>query len=53
MGRAIAMIKGLGLGAWLMYLFDPDLGHRRRALLRDQLVHTVNELGDFLGRASE
>jgi hypothetical protein len=52
MGRALALIKGLGLGAGLMYIFDPDLGRRRRALMRDQVEHTVNELGDFLGKAS-
>src|SRR5690606_37640947 len=27
------------LGAGLMYLFDPQQGRRRRALLRDQWVH--------------
>jgi hypothetical protein len=29
----------LGLGALAMYLFDPQQGRRRRALLRDQMVH--------------
>lgn len=29
----------LALGATLMYYFDPQAGARRRALLRDQLVH--------------
>jgi uncharacterized membrane protein len=36
-------LQGLGLGAGLMYLFDPDRGKRRRALLRDQTIHTVNK----------
>lgn len=31
----------LGLGAALMYFFDPDRGRRRRALLRDQLSHAA------------
>ena len=31
-------IVGVALGAKLMYLFDPDRGRRRRALLRDRLV---------------
>jgi hypothetical protein len=29
----------LGLGALAMYLFDPQQGRRRRALLRDQVTH--------------
>jgi hypothetical protein len=29
-----------GLGALTMYLLDPEQGRRRRALLRDQFVHT-------------
>jgi hypothetical protein len=33
-----------GVSAGLMYLFDPDLGNRRRALVRDQIVHGTNKL---------
>jgi hypothetical protein len=29
----------LGLGALAMYFLDPEKGRRRRALIRDQLVH--------------
>ena len=29
----------LGLGALAMYLFDPQQGRRRRALVRDQITH--------------
>ena len=29
----------LGLGALAMYLFDPQHGRRRRALLREQMDH--------------
>ncbi|HVS03347.1 MAG TPA: BON domain-containing protein [Thermoanaerobaculia bacterium] len=39
---------GLGLGAALMYLLDPDRGTRRRALLRDQLDHARHRGGDAL-----
>ncbi len=31
-------VVGVAVGAKLMYLFDPDRGRRRRALLRDRLV---------------
>lgn len=34
----------LGLGAGLMYFLDPDRGRRRRALVRDQIDHTIHEL---------
>jgi uncharacterized membrane protein len=37
-----SLLRGAGLGAGLMYLYDPDRGNRRRALLRDQINHLVN-----------
>lgn len=39
-------VTGAALGAALMYLFDPDKGKRRRALLRDQMVSGLNQLDD-------
>lgn len=33
-----------GLGALTMYLFDPEQGRRRRALLREQLTHAKRQL---------
>jgi uncharacterized membrane protein len=39
-------LTGAALGAAAMYLFDPDKGRRRRALLRDQLVSGANHLDD-------
>jgi uncharacterized membrane protein len=36
----------MGVGAVLMYLFDPTLGKRRRHLLRDKLVSSVHQIGD-------
>ena len=38
MKRIFVMLSGLGLGALLMYLFDPEGGNRRRALIRDKAV---------------
>jgi uncharacterized membrane protein len=44
----LAALGGLGLGAGLMFIFDPVRGRRRRALLRDQLAHA----GRVLARAT-
>src|SRR5262245_7083754 len=38
MNRGLGLVSGLGLGAGLMYFFNPQLGRRRRALLRDQVT---------------
>ena len=34
----LAMLGGLGIGALIMYLFDPQGGNRRRALIREKAV---------------
>jgi hypothetical protein len=47
----MTFVKGVGLGAGLMYLFDPDRG-RRRAHVRDQAVHVLTELGAAIEAAS-
>jgi uncharacterized membrane protein len=39
MNKGLAMIVGAGVGAGLMYFYDPQMGRRRRALTRDQLIH--------------
>jgi uncharacterized membrane protein len=39
-------LTGAALGAAAMYIFDPDKGRRRRALLRDQLISGVTHLDD-------
>jgi|GEM_PF-2252714 len=44
--RAITFLKGLSLGAGLMYFYDPQLGRRRRKLAADQLQHALCELAD-------
>jgi osmotically-inducible protein OsmY len=41
-------IGGLLVGAAVMYLFDPDRGARRRALVRDQAASARHKLGDGL-----
>jgi hypothetical protein len=47
-----ALLVGLGVGATLMYFFDPNRGARRRALVRDQLVHAGHLMRDAAGATS-
>ena len=46
MNKGVALVGGVGLGAALMYIFDPDRGTRRRALIRDKVEAAGNKLGD-------
>src|SRR5258706_352442 len=41
MKRMMAAIGAVGVGAGLMYLFDPDRGSRRRATIRDQAASKI------------
>ena len=43
----------LGLGAGVMFLFDPQTGNRRRALLRDKLRRYSRKAGDRASAWSE
>ena len=52
MDRKWTLAGGVGLGAALMYLLDPDRGRRRRALLRDRAVHVFHKTADGLCYAS-
>jgi hypothetical protein len=45
MTRRAAWVSGVGLGAGLMFLLDPDLGRTRRALIRDRLVWLLRAAG--------
>lgn len=49
MNKLSALVIGAGAGAVVMYLFDPERGRRRRALVRDQLVHSGHKLQDAAG----
>jgi hypothetical protein len=43
-----ALLTGVGLGAALAFICDPDRGARRRALVRDKAVRGVRLTGDAL-----
>jgi len=43
MNRAAAMLAGAGIGAGAMYLLDPELGRRRRAIARDKAISLAHE----------
>jgi osmotically-inducible protein OsmY len=46
MNKAETFVVGMTVGAGLVYFFDPDRGNRRRALVRDQVVHAGHEIED-------
>lgn len=41
------LLLGLALGAAAMFILDPRMGRRRRALVRDQVVHLANSTGEL------
>ena len=49
MNDTISLLAGLGLGAGLMYAFDPQMGRRRRAQVRDKAVRLAHEARDAAG----
>lgn len=51
--RIKTLLTSLGLGAGLMYFFDPQYGNRRRALVRDRANSWVNSMDNFLDGATE
>ncbi|HLA75416.1 MAG TPA: SRPBCC family protein [Gammaproteobacteria bacterium] len=49
MNKTLGLMRGLGLGAGLMYLLDPDKGRRRRALLRDKALYLWHKTAHTTG----
>src|SRR5687767_12827495 len=42
-------VGGLGVGAGMMYLLDPDRGAKRRARILDQCAHAANKVPNAVG----
>jgi len=52
MNKGVALVGGVGLGAVLMYFFDPDRGKRRRELCRDKVEEAGNKVGSYADKVS-
>lgn len=52
MKRGLSILGALGIGAGLMYFFDPQKGNRRRSLVRDQATRLRNQSDTFIEKAS-
>lgn len=48
MNKLLAILGGIGIGAGLMYIFDPKGGRRRRALIRDKAVGLSHSATDAI-----
>src|ERR687892_2148790 len=46
------LLAAAAAGAGVMYILDPDLGRRRRALVRDQLARVAHRTGDAVDTTS-
>lgn len=53
MRNILAVLAGIGVGAALMYLLDPQGGNRRRSLLRDKATAFKNDAGEAITGKAE
>jgi hypothetical protein len=52
MANVLSVVGGVGAGLGLMYFLDPAQGRRRRALVKDQMVHAAHKTGDAVDATS-
>ena len=45
MRNLMLLLTGVGIGAAIMYIFDPEQGMERRASVRTAAANTVNKTG--------
>lgn len=53
MNKLLAIISGVGIGAALMYLFDPQDGNRRRSVIRDKATSLGNDAREAINSKTE
>src|SRR5437016_7506812 len=46
--KRVGVLTGLGIGAGLMYLFDPNTGRRRRGLVQDKVARAAQTTRDAI-----
>jgi hypothetical protein len=51
MSRALSFLRGVGVGAGLMYFWDPNRGRYRRGLMRDQFIALGHDMARFCDAA--
>jgi uncharacterized membrane protein len=50
MNKGLRLMSAAGVGAGLMYLFDPERGKRRRALWRNKMTHATRLASEVTGK---
>ena len=50
MNKGLRLMSAAGVGAGLMYLFDPARGKRRRASIANKVTHAAKVAGDVTGK---
>lgn len=53
MNKIITVLGAAGLGALMMYLYDPKGGRRRRAMIRDKAVGLTNDAREAIGKKTK
>ena len=49
--RTLMLLTGVGVGVGLMYLLDPSMGRRRRAMIRDSASSAAHQVGESVSGA--
>jgi hypothetical protein len=53
MNNLTAALTGAGLGVLGLYIFDPEVGRRRRAMIRDQAIRLQRKAKDAASVTAE